>query len=636
MSRVTVGVTVDNTSLENSSLAENDESEWSDVVTYAADDQVMVTGTTHKVYGSVQGSNLGNDPTTDDGTWWTEIGSTNRWKGFDGRVSDQAVGTARIGWTIRPGAGANAASLFNVTADTAEIQVEDDSDYIDLGTVTESSVTLTEDVYSGPCITELGAGMIETAANTNHYIYKPISVTAGRRYVMSAYVRIIGADRNVRFSVINASLNIVTNYDPVALTYGNSNGTDYAAGVQGVEHYGDWYRVWVAWTSIETAAANDARVWVLDSAENTVYLGDGTSGLSVYGWMVEEYEGAYSDFATWSSSGVTFSGATITDTPEVNPDARARQVTESAVLSQHGIDENIAVTEAATTFSVFVKQNTGTSRIALSVGLTPDAWAIFDLSTDSVVTSTGADGATITDWGDGWHLLSLTFSGLTAFPSHAVYMLQSGATTLAAYTGDGTTSIYVYGARSYETDGPPEYPTAPAKGITHRERLDVLRSSQVEDWYSYVFANFDIAGNVTFSQFADTTTERVQIGARLDGGTVGIGQALLGRNIAIGKTMALTEVGARDFSVKETDAFGRATLVQRGYSQEVDYRITIPTAGAQRAATIIDSLRATLVGWDAGSGTDSYGTTVFGHHDDYDIRLDVGESTVNLSVKGAV
>jgi hypothetical protein len=51
--------------------------------TYADGDRVIVTTPNiHKIYESQQAANTGNDPTTDDGTWWLEVSSTNRWKLF--------------------------------------------------------------------------------------------------------------------------------------------------------------------------------------------------------------------------------------------------------------------------------------------------------------------------------------------------------------------------------------------------------------------------------------------------------------------------------------------------------------------------------------------------------------------------
>lgn len=80
--------------LVSSTRAETDYSAWSGGATYAAGDKVIKTST-HRIYQSAQGSNTNHDPATDTtGTWWTDIGPTNRWAMFDesvGSVTSQAT-----------------------------------------------------------------------------------------------------------------------------------------------------------------------------------------------------------------------------------------------------------------------------------------------------------------------------------------------------------------------------------------------------------------------------------------------------------------------------------------------------------------------------------------------------------------
>jgi len=72
--------TITDSIFQSSTVTEADESEWASGTTYADAALVMVTGTgggaataTHKIYESQQGSNTGNDPTIDDGTYWVEV-----------------------------------------------------------------------------------------------------------------------------------------------------------------------------------------------------------------------------------------------------------------------------------------------------------------------------------------------------------------------------------------------------------------------------------------------------------------------------------------------------------------------------------------------------------------------------------
>ncbi len=121
--------TVTDSILQSSTVAETDQAEWASGTTYADGDLVMVTSTaggaataTHKIYESQAGSNTGNDPTTDDGTNWTEVSSTNRFKMFDSIVQDQTTKAGGFNVVLQSPNVINAIGLINV--DTASITIE--------------------------------------------------------------------------------------------------------------------------------------------------------------------------------------------------------------------------------------------------------------------------------------------------------------------------------------------------------------------------------------------------------------------------------------------------------------------------------------------------------------------------------
>jgi hypothetical protein len=118
-------VTIDDAVFQSSDVPENDYAAWAGGTTYAATDRVIVTTGYHKIYESQQAANTGNDPTTDDGTWWLEVSSTNRWKMFNAIVQEQTVQATQIDATLRSPTVVNSVALINVEATTIEITVTD-------------------------------------------------------------------------------------------------------------------------------------------------------------------------------------------------------------------------------------------------------------------------------------------------------------------------------------------------------------------------------------------------------------------------------------------------------------------------------------------------------------------------------
>ncbi|WP_197919310.1 ACT domain-containing protein [Thiosulfatihalobacter marinus] len=117
-------ITMTDAILTSSNVPETDYDEWDVSTTYATGDYVISTSS-HKVYQSAVSSNLGNDPTTDDGSNWTEISSTNRWKAFDSTISDQVSKSGSITYSISPASLVTGIAFFGLDASEVRVQVFD-------------------------------------------------------------------------------------------------------------------------------------------------------------------------------------------------------------------------------------------------------------------------------------------------------------------------------------------------------------------------------------------------------------------------------------------------------------------------------------------------------------------------------
>lgn len=123
--RIIKPVTVTDSILTSSTVPEDDYPVWSSGTTYALGDRVINT-TTHKVYESVQSSNLNHNPTTDDGTWWLTVSATNRWKAFDQKITDQVSQANSVEYVLDPtGEFITSMGFFNLDAAELQVQLED-------------------------------------------------------------------------------------------------------------------------------------------------------------------------------------------------------------------------------------------------------------------------------------------------------------------------------------------------------------------------------------------------------------------------------------------------------------------------------------------------------------------------------
>lgn len=120
---------VTDTTLTTTDVPENDYAAWLVGTTYAATDRVIVTTPNiHNIYESAQGSNTGNNPVGDDGTWWTVVSSTNRWKMFNDVIQEQTVQTDGIDVTLEQSQIITALSAVNVDCESIDVIVTDPVD----------------------------------------------------------------------------------------------------------------------------------------------------------------------------------------------------------------------------------------------------------------------------------------------------------------------------------------------------------------------------------------------------------------------------------------------------------------------------------------------------------------------------
>ncbi|WP_425070637.1 hypothetical protein [Sagittula sp. S175] len=104
------------------SIAEDDAPEWDVGTTYDADEDV-ISASTHWVYRSVQTANTGNDPETDDGTWWTPVVKTAPYRPFDGVISSSVSFAGPVTMTITPRSVISALAVFNMGASCVTLEV---------------------------------------------------------------------------------------------------------------------------------------------------------------------------------------------------------------------------------------------------------------------------------------------------------------------------------------------------------------------------------------------------------------------------------------------------------------------------------------------------------------------------------
>lgn len=144
--------------------------------------------------------------------------------------------------------------------------------------------------------------------------------------------------------------------------------------------------------------------------------------------------------------------------------------------------------------------------------------------------------------------------------------------------------------------------TDPVDGVVYDRTKELRSSSNVTDYFSYFFTPLVNLGDLDTAIFLDlpnkpTATITVYVSSGV--GLVEVGEVVYGVQSIVGRTNYGTAIGITSYSRKDTDEFGKVTVIKRKNSKYADYDIDIDNtnlAFVQRLFQDIDSVPCVFIG----------------------------------------
>jgi hypothetical protein len=245
--------------------------------------------------------------------------------------------------------------------------------------------------------------LVETATNDWHRMLAPFTAESGTTYTATIYVKASSGGRYLQY--INSLAAFPSGYANFDIDNGEVATT---SGVTATieELPNAWYRCRVTQTANATSSANV--VWLLqpnDAARNNQYLGNGTSGIYLWGAQIEtgstatDYQKVVSEYDVTeagvdsvdylsfngTSNGMVTASIDFTSTDKMSVFAGVRKLDDSAVGI---ITEFTNVSTNPRAFSLFAGNTTSTRRFSWSTA-TPQAFiGTADFAGDQTVVDT--------------------------------------------------------------------------------------------------------------------------------------------------------------------------------------------------------------------------------------------------------
>lgn len=251
---------------------------------------------------------------------------------------------------------------------------------------------------------------------------------------------------------------------------------------------------------------------------------------------------------------------------------------------------------------------------------------------DTSSTGTGAHSATA-DRHDVYELLAATTAGQhpALFPAKWVRvgatnrwrMFDSSSSSQTSWVGSIDVTLVANVGRitalqllNTRTDTAQVIVTDAVDGVVYNKTLMGRETSGIITPSSWFFDPVEFKEEFDFTDlpiFYSDTTIRVILSN--PGNQVLCGVCMPGTVYSPGYTQNGYTIGIEDYGIKITDEFGNATLLERGFSKEVDMTVLIDNIQLDKLHRVLQKIRATPVVF---VGTSTYGSTaLFGYYERY-------------------
>jgi hypothetical protein len=121
--RVIDPIEMTDTVLTDSNVPEDDFAEWNVSTSYTTGQKVILLST-HRIYEALQAT-TGDDPATDDGLTWLDIGATNRWRAFDGSIEGSVTQAETIEYEFTLNKSLSGLALLSISAANLRVKITD-------------------------------------------------------------------------------------------------------------------------------------------------------------------------------------------------------------------------------------------------------------------------------------------------------------------------------------------------------------------------------------------------------------------------------------------------------------------------------------------------------------------------------
>lgn len=217
--------------------------------------------------------------------------------------------------------------------------------------------------------------------------------------------------------------------------------------------------------------------------------------------------------------------------------------------------------------------------------------------------------------------------------SGGTFSYSSGANIVFSFTMDRATSIALVEltARSVRIQA-----TAPGYPNYYDQTYNLGDRAVINNWYDYFTADSFLATELIITDIPAIPATTFTITIENNGNPLQVGNLIVGTNIELGNTKYGAKIGIIDYSKKEVNEFGKATIVKRTFSKKMDVTLDVDNGIIDSVAARLNYLRSTPCLWVGANGAFE-SLTVYGFYRDYSVEIAYPTHSIcSLQIEGLV
>lgn len=170
-------------------------------------------------------------------------------------------------------------------------------------------------------------------------------------------------------------------------------------------------------------------------------------------------------------------------------------------------------------------------------------------------------------------------------------------------------------------------------GLVYDETVNMVAPSGITDWYAYFFEPITRITDYVFTELPPYLGADIAVTITDTGATAKCGALVAGLSRNIGGTMYGAQTGIQDYSIKQVDAFGNYSILERAYNKRASFQVRVENSMIDELQTILAGYRATPVVY---VGSDDYASTmIYGYYKDFSTVISYPRvSILNIELEG--